>query len=83
MTAIRLPERLEGDEFVLRPLRESDAPAYAAAFRDDPELGRLLGVDADHDEDAARERVGRDSELAIADPQTDAFWGWLMLHSHN
>lgn len=83
MTAIRLPERLEGDGFVLRPLRESDAPAYAAAFRDDPELGRLLGVDADHDEDAARERVGRDSELAIADPQTDAFWGWLMLHSHS
>jgi RimJ/RimL family protein N-acetyltransferase len=79
--AIELPDRLEGDGFVLRPLQAADAAAYAAAFSQDPELGRLLGVDQDPDEEAARGRVGRAGELAIADAQTDAFLGWLILHS--
>jgi RimJ/RimL family protein N-acetyltransferase len=82
VTAIALPDRLEGEGFVLRPLRAADAAAYAAAFRDDPELGRLLGVEEDPGEDAARERVGRAAELAVADARTDAFLGQVLLHSH-
>ena len=82
MTAIALPDRLEGEGFVLRPLRAADAAAYAAAFRDDPELGRLLGVEEDPGEDAARERVGRAAALAVADARTDAFLGQVLLHSH-
>jgi RimJ/RimL family protein N-acetyltransferase len=81
MSEIELPERLDGGDVVLRRLRADDSPAYAAAFRDDPELGRLLGVDEDPDEQAALERVGRADELAIADPESDAFWGTVLLHS--
>jgi ribosomal-protein-alanine N-acetyltransferase len=81
--SVELPERLVGDGFVLRRMRAADAPAYAAAFRDDPQLGRLLGVDEDPDESAARGRVGRLGELAIADPDSDAYWGTILLHSHD
>ena len=41
---IDVPETLPGD-VLLRRLRPDDAPAYAAAFGDDPELGRLLGME--------------------------------------
>jgi ribosomal-protein-alanine N-acetyltransferase len=83
VTAVELPDRLDGDGVVLRRLRADDAPAYAAAFRDDPDLGRLLGVDEAPDEPAVRGRVGRAGELAIADPESDAFLGWLNVHSFN
>ena len=39
-----MPTLREGDVTV-RPLAERDAAAYAAAFRDDPDLGRLLGME--------------------------------------
>jgi RimJ/RimL family protein N-acetyltransferase len=66
---------------VLRRLRASDAAAYAAAFRDDADLGRLLGVDEDPDEKSVRKRLARTHELAIAEPGSDAFWGTVLLHS--
>jgi [ribosomal protein S5]-alanine N-acetyltransferase len=81
VTAVELPERLGGDGVVLRRLRAEDAAAYAAAFRDDPDLGRLLGVDEDPDEESVRRRIGRAGELAVADPDSDAFWGMVNVHS--
>ena len=75
---------------MLRPLRPQDAVPYAAAFREEPELGVLLGVEQDPDEqwvieraghDNERLRTGRAAELAVADPATDALWGSITLHS--
>ena len=82
--AIELPDTLTGDGVVLRRMRADDAPAFAAAFRDDPELGRLLGIDEDPGEDAVRERIaaGRRNQLAVAGEDGD-FLGQVMLHSHD
>jgi RimJ/RimL family protein N-acetyltransferase len=87
---IELPDRRSDDRVALRPVRSDDAPAYVAAFRDDPDLGRLLGLEVDPDEDQVRARVagqaeraaeGRGVELAIADSVSDAFQGSVILHS--
>jgi ribosomal-protein-alanine N-acetyltransferase len=87
---IDLPESLAGDGVLLRRLRPHDAPAYVAAFGADPELGRLLGMDEDPGEATIRDRVdahpglaaeGRLVELAVADPEDDAFLGSMILHS--
>jgi [ribosomal protein S5]-alanine N-acetyltransferase len=83
---IDLPGTLSGDGAALRRLRPDDAPAYVAAFRDDPELGRLLGMEQDPDEASVRERAerlpalaaeGKFVELAIGEP----FAGTVSLHS--
>jgi ribosomal-protein-alanine N-acetyltransferase len=83
---IELPDTLSDDDVTLRRLRSDDAPAYVAAFRDDPELGRLLGMEQDPEEARIRERAerlpelaaeGRIAELAIG----DAFAGSITLHS--
>jgi [ribosomal protein S5]-alanine N-acetyltransferase len=90
VAAIDLPAARPDDPVVLRPLRESDAPRYAAAFREDPDLGRFVGVEQDPSEDRVREQIERAEEgrqtgsfveLAIADPATDAFLGSMVLHS--
>lgn len=81
MTPVELPERMDGEGFVLRRLRVADAAALTGAFRDDPALGGLLGFDEDPDEAWVRGRLGRTHELVIADPQTDAFLGMVLLHS--
>jgi ribosomal-protein-alanine N-acetyltransferase len=87
---IELPDRLADGELTVRPMRREDAGAYAAAFEDDADLGRLLGVERDPDEETVRQRVerqaqraqdGKGAELAIADPATDEFWGSVILHS--
>lgn len=87
---VSLPARLTDEHVALRPLRVDDAGPYAAAFRDDPKLGILLGVDNDPDQASARERIEAHAErehdttfvtLAIADAATDAFWGELIVHS--
>jgi RimJ/RimL family protein N-acetyltransferase len=80
------PQALAGDGVRLRPLREDDAPAYAAAFRDDPQLGRLVGTEKDPDEAAARERIADAEqrggfELAITADGSDAFCGLVAVHS--
>jgi len=73
----------------LRALRADDAAPYAAAFRDDTELGLLAGVPEDPDEDAARRRIletgpehaarGSAIELAIAASEDDRFLGAALL----
>ena len=83
MSEVVLPDRVEGDGFVLRRLRADDAAALVTAFRDDPELGRLLGFDEDPDEAWVRGRLGRTYELVIADPESDAFLGMVLLHSYD
>jgi ribosomal-protein-alanine N-acetyltransferase len=86
---IELPDQLADDRVTVRPMRSDDAAAYAAAFNDDPDLGRLLGVEQDPDEETVRKQVegqaqraadGKGVELAISDPATDAFWGSVLLH---
>jgi RimJ/RimL family protein N-acetyltransferase len=87
---LALPEPLTDGRVTLRWMRVDDAPACAAAFRDDPDLGRLIGVERDPDEAGIRERIagqeeaaaeGRGIQLAIADPGSDAFSGSMILHS--
>lgn len=87
---IELPDELSGDGFVLRALAAKDAADYARAFSDDPDLGRLLGIETDPDAESIRERAshqheraqeGKGAELAIADPATDEFLGSVILHS--
>lgn len=85
---IALPDALVGADVSLRPLRSEDAAQYAAAFQQDPDLGRLLGIEEDPDEHAVLETVGGQAqladegkgvELAIADPLTRQFWGSLLV----
>src|SRR5690242_16048108 len=45
--SLPVPEGLERDGVVLRRLRARDAGPFAAAFRDDPELGVVIGADED------------------------------------
>jgi ribosomal-protein-alanine N-acetyltransferase len=83
---IELPERLEGDDVLLRRLRPDDAAAYVAAFRADPELGRLLGMEQDPGEEAVRERAGRAVETAAEGKYVELaigeeFAGTVFLHS--
>jgi RimJ/RimL family protein N-acetyltransferase len=87
---IAVRERLIGKGVALRPIRVSDAAAYARAFVDDPELGRLIGLEQDRSETEVIERVrdaperaraGRGVELAICALDADAFLGSLSLHS--
>ena len=74
----------------LRELRPADAPAYARAFREDPDLGRLSGEDPDPDEAEAAKRItevnprriaaGEAVELAVAESDHDAFIGAALLN---
>ena len=80
------PQALAGDGVRLRSLREDDAPAYAGAFRDDPELGSLIGTENDPDEATVRERIANAGqrggfELAITADGADAFCGLVAVHS--
>lgn len=86
---IELPQ-LRGEAVSLRALRLQDAGAYVAAFREDRDLGRLLGMEEDPSEESVRGRVERQAEraaagqaveLAIADPASDALLGGLVLRS--
>lgn len=84
----RIPP-LQAPGVVLRPVVEADAERYAAAFREDPDMGRLLGFDVDPTADwvrsrlqdaAARRARGVFAELAVADPTTDHLLGAMPLH---
>ena len=75
---------------MLRALRSSDVEPFVSAFRDDPELGWLLGFEHDPTEEYVRERLrseksklrnGRSVAFAIADPEDDTFLGEVLLHS--
>jgi RimJ/RimL family protein N-acetyltransferase len=76
---------------VLRELRADDAPSYAAAFVDDPHLGRLIGTETDPttEEEAAewiaqvasRPAEGRGMVFAITDSSGEPFLGCAIVHS--
>lgn len=81
-----LPDVLRGERVLLRRLQVADVGPYVKAFRDDPDLGRLVGMEKDPTEESIRRRVeaqveavaqGRGVDLAIADAATGAFWGAL------
>jgi RimJ/RimL family protein N-acetyltransferase len=81
-----LPRAASDGVVRLRPLRRDDAAAYAGAFVDDPDLGRRRGLIRDPDEAAfladVEESVGEEfAELAIADAESDALLGSVILHS--
>jgi RimJ/RimL family protein N-acetyltransferase len=74
----------------VRRLVESDLDAYLAAFDDDPDLLNLLGYDAVPTREALRRWFSqawvdppelRQWEFAVADAETDAFLGTIMIHS--
>ena len=74
----------------VRLLREADIASYVAAFQADPDLANLLGFERDGEpEDVLRwvnmTWVGppelRSWEFAIADAESDAFLGTIMLHT--
>ena len=74
----------------LRALRQSDVEPFVAAFRDDPELGWLLGFEHDPTAEYVKERLrseksrlrnGRSVAFAIAHSEDDAFLGEVLLHS--
>jgi [ribosomal protein S5]-alanine N-acetyltransferase len=80
---------LEDGVVRVRGLRADDAPAYAAAFVDDPDLGYLAGVPEEPDEQQAVHRItvdlagfaeqGRAIELAVASCEDDRFLGSVIL----
>ncbi|MDQ6817782.1 MAG: GNAT family N-acetyltransferase [Actinomycetota bacterium] len=87
---IEIPKRLEGEEILLRPLRVGDADAYAQAFVEDPELGRLIGFEEDPTADQIAQNVagaadgaaaGKWVELAIGLPADESFRGSVVAHS--
>jgi hypothetical protein len=76
---IELPQALVGVDVCLRPLRSEDVSEYTAAFAEDPDLGRLLGIEEDPTEQtvlgtvASQGRLaeeGKGVDLAIANPVT-------------
>jgi RimJ/RimL family protein N-acetyltransferase len=87
---IEVPERVADGRVAVRAMRIDDAEPYAAAFADDPDLGRLLGMQSDPDEKTIRDWIerlpqradeGASVQLSIADAVSDAFWGVIHLHS--
>lgn len=63
---------------------------FVAAFRDDRELGWLLGFERDPTEEYVHERLrseksklrhGRSVAFAVAEPEDDAFLGEVLLHT--
>jgi RimJ/RimL family protein N-acetyltransferase len=89
---LQLDEPVSDGRVTLRWMRETDIAPCLQAFRDDPDLGRLIGVETDPDEPGLRERIahqrertaaGNSIQLAIADAVSDAFWGSMFLHSYD
>lgn len=80
-----------GDRQVrVRALVESDLDSYLAAFADDADLLNLLGYEAAPEREKLRRWFSdewvdppelRQWEFVVADPETDAFLGTIMIHS--
>ena len=75
---------------MLRSLRTADVEPFVSAFRDDPELGWLLGFEHDPTPDYVRERLrsekdrlrgGRSVAFAIGAPDGEDFLGEVLLHT--
>jgi RimJ/RimL family protein N-acetyltransferase len=85
-----VPEELERDGVALRRLRARDAHPFAAAFREDPELGVKIGADEDPSENGVRRFIARQPGLrargeflglAVTDTSRRPFLGHVMLHT--
>src|SRR4051794_31102166 len=79
------PAELVDGDVRLRPLRPDDAPAFAAAFAADPELGVLVGFEEDPDEASVRLRLERPGErpgfsLAVTAGGTEQLRGVVVVH---
>ncbi|WP_169542203.1 GNAT family N-acetyltransferase [Solirubrobacter soli] len=90
MPSLPVPEGLERDGVALRRLRARDAGPFAAAFRDDPELGVVIGADEDPTENGVRRFIARQPGLrargeflglAVTDESRRPFLGHVMLHT--
>ena len=80
---------MEGEKVVLRPLRDADADPLAVPFRDDPELGGLIGFDIDPTPESFRhfwkgneeaQRKGEWFGRAMAEPARDEPMGIINLY---
>jgi RimJ/RimL family protein N-acetyltransferase len=85
-----VPENLEREGVALRRLRARDAGPFAAAFRDDPDLGIMIGADEDPTENGVRRFIARQPGLrargeflgmAVTDSSKRPFLGHVMLHT--
>lgn len=81
--------RIEGDGFLLRPERMEDAPAWARAFVDDPQLAVDWGIEETPDEALARKwlaehaalwQAGEGRHFAVDDPADGSFAGGVNFH---
>jgi RimJ/RimL family protein N-acetyltransferase len=88
--SLPVPEGLLRDGVALRRLRARDAGPFAAAFRDDPELGVVIGADEDPTENGVRRFIARQPGLrargeflglAVTDETRRPFLGHVMLHT--
>jgi ribosomal-protein-alanine N-acetyltransferase len=88
--SLPVPEGLARDGIALRRLRARDAGPFAAAFRDDPELGVLIAAEEDPTEGAVRRFIARQPGLrargeflglAVTDDSRRPFLGHVMLHT--
>jgi len=88
--SLPFPEGLQRDGVVLRRLRGRDAGPFAAAFREDPELGPAAGMEEDPSEGWARRFIasqarlrarGESLALVVSDAPKGPFLGMVMLHS--
>jgi ribosomal-protein-alanine N-acetyltransferase len=89
--SLPVPENLASDGIALRRLRARDAGPFAAAFREDPTLGVLIGADEDPTENSVRRFIARQPGLrargdflgmAVTDAVTQRpFLGHVMLHT--
>ncbi|HET9103232.1 MAG TPA: GNAT family protein [Solirubrobacteraceae bacterium] len=85
---VSVPDRLSDGVVALRLMTPTDAPAYARAFREDPDLGVLLGFDTDPDEAEAsrslagvqeRASLGQAVEFAIVAERDAALLGSVLV----
>jgi [ribosomal protein S5]-alanine N-acetyltransferase len=90
MPPIPVPEGLQRGGIALRRLRARDAGPFAAAFRDDPGLGVLIGSEEDPTEVGVRRFIARQPRLrargqflglAVTDATGRPFLGHVMLHT--
>jgi RimJ/RimL family protein N-acetyltransferase len=88
--SLPVPENLEREGVVLRRLRARDAGPFAAAFREDPDLGVMIGADEDPTENGVRRFIARQPGLrargeflgmAVTDSSRRPFLGHVMLHT--
>jgi RimJ/RimL family protein N-acetyltransferase len=88
--SLPVPEGLTREGIALRRLRARDAGPFAAAFRDDPELGVVIGAEEDPTENGVRRFIARQPGLrargeflglAVTDESKRPFLGHVMLHT--